>query len=142
MTMLRRTPESAGEYLKQRIGQSGTNYRDGINRVTENPAAKAIAAKDKWAAGVQDAIANDRFAKGLAGVTIEMWKRHSIDYGVPAYTQSANKAGENYTAFAKVFYPYLANARAAVLAMPSNTFQDNLQRMIAMATRLHEFKNL
>lgn len=139
--MVKLTPQQAAEKLKTRIQQSGTAYQQGIQNVTTNPAEQAIAAKQKWEAGIQDAIANDRYAKGLANVTLQGWKQNAINYGVPRYTGSGDKAAVNYQAFAERFYPFLQQVQQEVANMPNLTFQDNLQRMITNATRLREFRN-
>ena len=136
------TPQQGADKLRVRISQSGQAYEQGINAVTVNPAELAIANKQKWANSMMDAINNDRFAKGLQGVTLTKWKSAAITYGVPRYTQGATKAGENYLAFAQKFYPYLAQVQATVNAMPSLTFEERLERMIANARALHDFRNL
>lgn len=136
------TPQQAADKLRVRISQSGQAYEQGVNAVTVNPAEQAIANKQKWANAMMDAINNDRFAKGLAGVTLQKWRSATITYGVPRYTQGATKAGENYLAFANKFFPYLANVQQTISQMPSLTFEERIERMIANARALHEFRNV
>lgn len=136
------TPTQAAAKLKTRIQQSGQMYSDGVNAVQVNPAEKAIAAKDKWAASIQEAIANDRYAKGLAPVTLQSWKNATITYGVSRYTQSADKAGANYQKFAEKFFPFLQTEMATINNMPTTTFEERLNKMVASARAIHNFRNI
>lgn len=139
--MPRVTPQQAAAQLRSRIGQSGQQYAAGIERVTVNPAETAIANKDKWVAGIQEAIQNDRYAKGLANVTLQSWKQAATQFGTQRYTQSAAKAEENYLRFANDFFPYLQQVENEIAAMPNLTLQDRLDRMLHNANRLHEYRN-
>lgn len=135
------TPQSAGANLRTRISQSGDRYRDGVNAVTENPAEKAIAAKAKWEAGIMDAIANNRFEMGLRNVSLSDWKSATIEFGVNRYTASAPKAERNYIRFAERFFPFLETTMLRINAMPNTTFEERLEKMLANARALHEFRN-
>lgn len=139
--MPRITPQQAAEKLGTRIGQSGTAYMNGVNAVTENPAQKAIAAKAKWEAGIQDAIANNRFERGLSRVTLAGWKASVTNYGQTRYVGSAAKAQANYKMFADEFFPFLDTVSQEIDAMPANTIEDNINRMITNVRRLHQFRN-
>lgn len=139
--MPRLTPQQAAEKLGQRIAGSGGAYQQGVQSVSENPAQKAIANKDKWVAGIQDAINNDRYAKGLAGVTLADWKNATLTYGVNRYTSSSQKATTNYQKFAAEFFPFLDTVQQEIDNMPSLTLEDNINRMVTNVRRLHEFKN-
>ncbi len=139
--MARITPQQAAEKLGTRIGQSGTAYMNGVNAVTENPAQKAIAAAPKWVAGIQDAIANGRYERGLSRVTLTGWKNAVATYGQSRYVGSAQKAQANYLTFAQEFFPYLDQVSQTVNAMPANTIEDNIQRMITNVRMLHDFRN-
>lgn len=135
------SPQQAADKLRTRIQQSGTAYQAGVNAVTENPAAKAIAAKDKWEQGIQDAIANNRYVKGLENVTLQSWKAQTLNYGVTRFTQSADKAGQNYQKFAERFFPFLEQTMQTINAMPDTTFEERIQKMIANARALRDFRN-
>lgn len=135
------SPQQAGEKLARKIQAAGTDYQNGVNAVSVNPAQLAMAANDKWVAGIQDAIQNDRFRKGLSTVTLQDWKDATLTVGVQRFTSSGAKAQKNYTKFAQEFFPYLDTVQNEIDAMPNLTFQDSINRMIRNAERLHEFKN-
>lgn len=139
--MTKISPQQAADKLGQRIAQSGTAYSAGVQAVQTNPAQKAIAAKAKWEAGIQDAIANNRFVKGLQNVTLEGWKASVRDYGVNRYTGSAQKATSNYAKFAADFFPYLDTVSSEINSMPNLTLEDSIARMTHNVRRLHEWRN-
>lgn len=139
--MVKVSANEGADKLKRGISTHGQDYQSGVNKVTENPAQKAIAAKDVWEAGIRDAIANNRYEKGLSKVTLADWKNSVNNGGVMRYTASADKAAANYAKFAAEFYPFLQNVQNEVNALPRRNFQESLQRMIVNATRIHEYKN-
>jgi len=139
--MAKITPSQAAQKLGQRIAQSGAAYLAGVQAVTENPAQKAIAAKAKWEAGIMDAIANNRFEKGLSKVTLQGWKQSVADFGQNRYTSSATKAEKNYAAFAQEFFPFLDTVSDEVDSMPNMTIEDSIARMAHNVRRLHGWRN-
>jgi len=56
-------------------------YGDGIDRA-ENWQVNALAAKDLYAAKVQEAISEGRREKGISNTSNEEWKRRAKDKGV------------------------------------------------------------
>lgn len=139
--MVKVSPLEGADKLKRGISTHGSDYQAGVNKVTENPAQKAIAAKDVWVAGIQDAIANNRYEKGLSRVTLADWKNSVNNGGVMRYTQSADKAATNYAKFAADFYPFLQNVQNTIQAMPRRNLQESIARMVANVQAIHEFKN-
>lgn len=134
------TPQQAAEKLGRRIAQSGQDYLDGVNRVTENPMQKAAAKSDKWMSRLQEAHANGKWVAGLNRVSLPQWKTQVQQKGVSRYTQSANQAQTKYADFAQTFFPYLQTVQDEIAAMPDNTLQDSINRMVRNAQRLSEFR--
>lgn len=135
------TPQEAAAKLSNRIGQSGAAYLKGVQNTDKDPIALAIAAAPKWEAGIQDAIANGRYVKGLQRTNKTAWQNAVRDFGQSNYQSSGAKAERNYEKFATRFFPHLETVQQEVEAMPNLSFQDSLNRMIHNATRLRDFRN-
>lgn len=71
-------------------------YTDGVNN-PKNPWAATTAASDKnWAAGVQAAVADGRFAKGVNGAGDNKWKTGAITKGSTRYGPGVSAAQNTY----------------------------------------------
>lgn len=133
-------PTRAKDKWVRNLSGATEDIRAGINAVTESPTAKAAAAKDKWFAKIQIAQQEDRFAKGLLRVSLADWKKAAIEKGVNRIAGGAVANQDKMEKFMKDFLPFVETVRDKVQAMPSTTFEDNIQRMIANARGLKEFK--
>ena len=85
-------------------------YTDGINAVTESPGQKAARASGKW----------------LARVTAAQGKFERLASG-------AQKAGPKVNAFWNSFAAYLKAGQARIDAMPTDTFDQAMQKAYAQA---------
>lgn len=86
-----------------RVQGSGQFYTDGVNNTTKSQSGNAIAAKDRWAAGVQQAVASDLFAKGLTKSGDAKWKANAASKGGQRYASGAAAAAP---AWAAAFQPF------------------------------------
>jgi hypothetical protein len=81
----------AGKKFTERVAVATDEYKSGINR-TNDQAEKAIAAKDAYVAGIQDAIDRGAREKGLEAAGTAKWKNKALAVGVSRWPQGA-KAG-------------------------------------------------
>lgn len=86
-----------------RAGAAGQDYIDGVNNTTKSQSGNAIAAKDRWAQGVQAAAQNDLFAKGLAKSGDSKWKTNAAGKGGQRFAPGAAAGKDNWAAG---FQPY------------------------------------
>lgn len=127
------TPQEVAAKWKQRTSAASPDYVKGVRAVTENPAAKAAAAKDKWLASIQEAAANDRFAKGLGRVTLQDWQKAAAEKGGQRITAGVAGAESRMNTFLSGFLPALENITQQTRSMSSLTLADRIARMVAQA---------
>lgn len=131
---------SAAEKWVSRMSSSTEEYRKGIQRVQENPMAKAAQNVDAYRQGIMDAINDGRYVAGLQRVTLQQWKDAASKTGAERLASGATAGKPKMMAFLQSFLPFLANAQAQVKAMPNATFEQRKARMNAMADLVHQFK--
>jgi hypothetical protein len=119
-----------------RAGVAAGDYSAGVQGTQKDQAALAIAAKDSWAAGVQAAVANGSFVRGLTKSGTAKWKANSAGIGAQRYAPGVANA---QTAYANGFAPYLQVLSGLTLSQryprgdPRNT-----QRVIDVNTALNK----
>ena len=118
-------------------GAAAQAWNEGIQSSQKDQAALAAAAQPRYLAGVQDAVANNRFANGVTRRGTGYWKsqstKKSANYSV-GYTAGADNFS---SAIGKVI-----NAEANLVSAlpPRGDINQNLQRSQQMALGLHALK--
>lgn len=138
MAGVRANPQEATTKWVNRLSGATAEIQAGIDRVTEAPGVKAAAKRQKWIQAVQ--ASQDKWARNVAAVSLEQWKQLFKDVGVQRIAQGAQAKRSKYTAFANQFFPYLDQGIQRVAAMPDTTFEERIQRAVAMMRHNHEFK--
>lgn len=131
-------PMTAMEKWAARTAGATAEMAAGVNRVTEAPGAKAAAKSAKWLAAVTAAEA--KFKRNVGRVTLEQWKRSTLDVGVPRVASGVQAKKQKWGDFAAEFFPYLDQGIQRVQAMPDTSFEDRVQRMVAMVRHTHGFQ--
>lgn len=134
------TPQQIAAKWAQRTQQATQAYIAGIQATTVNPMAMAAAAAPKYLQGVQDAVNSGRWQKGLARNPASYWQSQAVNKGANRLGTGASNAQPKMEAFLTKFLPVLQQNVAQVKAMPNNTFDDRMARMVQMATLNHQFK--
>lgn len=138
MAGVRTTPQEATQKWVNRLSGATAEIQAGIDRVTEAPGAKAAAKKQKWIQAVQ--ASQDKWARNVAAVSLEQWKALFKGVGVQRIAQGAQAKQGKYTQFASEFYPYLDQGVQRVASMPDTTFEERVQKAVAMMRHNHDFK--
>jgi len=109
--------------------QRAPDYEFGINNPRTDWAEQTRAANDAWKAGVQQAAAQDRFAKGVARAGTSKWQANALSKGVQRWGPGVQLALDDYqTAFA----PFVeAFARATLPPRFARRDPRNLERVAA-----------
>lgn len=123
--------ESLKEKFGTRAAAAGKDYVDGVNNPRRDQAEAAIAAKDSFAQGVQQAIADDRFAKGVAAAGNEKWKRKASTVGATRFPEGARAAKDDWAKGAKPILDAIASVDLPPRG-PRGT-PGNIQRVVAVA---------
>lgn len=110
------------------VGQK--SYSDGITRPRKDPIEAAIAAEDKYAARMKEAIDERRRVRGLQGVTMQDWTQYAQNIGANRLVEGVTKREAKVDKFVRSFQPLLAGHVDRIDSMPAVTASDMEQRML------------
>lgn len=83
--------------------QRAPDYEQGIRAPRRDWAEATGAASDAWKAGIQAAIAQDRFSKGVAAVGSAKWLRRAVELGPRRFSEGVQIGAPEYE---KGFAPF------------------------------------
>lgn len=121
-----------------RMKQSVSDIQKGIDSITENPAEKAIAAKDKMLQGITAAVNDGRWEAGLRKVSLADWKTKTKQKVGERLAGGVDGAMTKRREFDQWLVGTLNNVLPEIAAMPKMTIQDSINRASAMITAMHE----
>ena len=119
-----------------RAGVAGPDYAAGVQSAGTSQFDNALAAKASWAAGVQQAAANDSFAKGLNKVGPNKWQQMATTKGVKNYPAGVAAAQASYTQGVTPFFSVLQNLTLSQRYPRGDP--RNQQRSVDVQTALHK----
>ena len=138
--MAKLTPAEFQEKHARRLKAAASDIRTGIGKVSESPTKKAAAKIDKmrqnWLAKLDDGTTRRR----LEAVTLDEWKKQTIEVGIGRIAQGIDGAAAKVTAFAEKLLPAVEAAQNKVRAMPDLTLEDNIQRMTTFIREMSKFR--
>jgi len=114
------------------------DYEAGIRDASVDWAGPTSAAADAYAAGVQAAVADGRFGRGVSAAGTQKWRNKALATGVQRWGPGVRAAKSDYQAG---FGPY-REVIAGIALPPRYARGDprNLDRVAAITTALHEAK--
>lgn len=131
------TPQQTARKWNSRLKGATTEIREGVEGTDKNPMQLAAANPEKWLFGVQNAV--DKFVAGLNRVSIEDWKRRTIDIGIPRIAAGADAA----VPAMEVFFAELADFQNTINSeldrMADVTLEDAIARATFQIRRMAEF---
>lgn len=115
-----------------------TDYTAGVSAPTRDWAGATAAAEGSYEGGIQQAIAQKRFSKGVRESGSEFWQKKSVEVGSPRWPQGVQAAGGDYEAG---FAPY-RDAIERVQLPPRGPAGDprNIERVSVIAKALRTTK--
>lgn len=118
--------------------QRAQDYAAGVRNPTKSWQEGALAAKDAQAAGVQEALANDSFSKGVSAAGNAKWQRKATTVGAARFGPGVQAAKPDYEAG---FAPYAGVISSTTLS-PRGSKGDprNYDRARQMGEALHSAK--
>lgn len=137
--MARVTPQEAAEKHARRLTAAGEDIRRGIERVTEAPGRAAAAQQVKMLANTTEAITSGKWARRVAAVPLEEWKRQATDKGLARIGPGIAAARQKQEEFYAKLLPFVDTARTSIRAMPSTTLDDRINRMVSFSRKMAEF---
>jgi hypothetical protein len=122
----------------QRAAAAGADYTAGVKSTTKDWAGLTAAAAPAWEQGVQTAVGNGRFAKGVQKAGTAKWQAGASGKGATRYPQGVTGGGPNY---ANNFGPFLQVISGVTLPPrgPRGS-PSNIQRVSTIADALHAAK--
>ena len=135
------TAAQGAEKWARRTKAATEDVRQGVARVTEAPAQKAIAKLEKMLRNFEEAVRSGKVERGLARTTLADWQRSMTEIGIGRIASGVdNKGADKMASFAREFYPFLERIQAEIEGMPDTTLDDNINRMVTNVRRISEFK--
>lgn len=113
-------------------------YVDGVQSTSKDPTALAIAQQNKLLTNVTQAITSGRYARNLSRVGKAGWQQAAVAKAAN-YSVGIQAAQAKYEQAIGPVLSQIATLQSQIASMPSATFQDNLNRMVAFATGLHNW---
>lgn len=132
--------QAIADKWSRNASQSTEAFKAGVQAVTENPAQKAIARKDAWVQGVQEAAADGSYERGLSKITLQSWKDSMLNKGAARIASGVTAAKPKFQAFMQRFIPHLQAGQAKLQSMPRGDLGTNIARAVAMIQHNAEFK--
>lgn len=126
-----------------RMKGSVSDIQKGIDSVTENPAEKAIAAKDRMLQGVTAAINDGRWENGLRKVALSDWKSKTKQKVAERLAGGVDAAMGKRRDFDQWLVNTLNGVLPQVAAKEKMTLEDGIERVRMIATHLRDnrYKN-
>lgn len=134
--MAKMTPAELAAKWAQKFGNSSEAYKQGIARVQENPAQKAIAAQDRLLSGFTESVVSGKWAARLGKTTLQSWKQAATEKGAAALAGAARVAQEKVAKAEAEMGPIRESIASSL--PPRGSIEENLERSRQMALRMHE----
>lgn len=121
-------PNAAAARWSQNLSAAGPKITEGVNAVQTAPGQLAARQKAVYLANVTAKV--DVWARAVAAVPLEEWRRSMIDKGVNRIATGAQGAQQKMATFLTSFLPHVD---AGVRALPPRgNLEANIGRMVAM----------
>jgi hypothetical protein len=122
----------------QRASAAGAAYTAGVNGTQKDWATDTAAAAPSWGAGVQAAVSNGSFARGVQAAGTAKWKTKAANVGAARYPQGVTAAQPYYQAGITQVLQVLSG-----LTLPARGPKGdpgNINRVSAVTTALRKMK--
>ena len=126
------TPDDQVTRMIDGVNRSGDRWTQNTLNPSKDPIAAGIAAKGKYAAGVQAAITNDSFAKGLAKVDKAAMQAAITNGGAARWSGGIAGRKDKILKAVTAIHALLGPVMAKVNAMPTVSDSDAIAKMTAM----------
>ena len=134
------TPQRAAEKWVRNLSAATGEIRDGVNGVTSSPMAAAADQAEKYRLRVNEAVDSGKYQSRLRGVSLEDWKRATIDKGIGRIAGGAAAAEDDVQDFMAELLPFQERLSSTIDAMPDTTLEDSIARQAAWTRGMAEFQ--
>lgn len=139
--MARVNPQEFADKWRRRLAGATEDIRRGIERVNTAPGERAAAAQEAMQTNLNEAINSGRWARRVAGVSLQDWKNAALEKGVNRIAGGAQASQAKMQRIAQELLPAVDSAASEARAMPKVTIEDSIQRAATFMRRMREFKD-
>lgn len=137
--MAKLTPKEAQEKHARRLKASIEDITRGVDAMTEAPGKKAAAKSAKMLANLTKSVQDGTWAKRVGGVSLEEWRRHMKDKGIPRISAGIDGAAAKTEDFFAQLFAYQDSIKGKLDAMPDLTLEDSISRMTTWVRDMAKF---
>lgn len=137
--MAKLTGREAAEKHARRFSEAVPDMKAAVDRITENPAEKALQKMDKMRTNWNKAFDDGKIERGFKRVKLSEWQeayKDKVDTGVTTLNRHLDKNAE----FFDELFTYQDGYVAKIKAMPDTTLEDSKQRMLANVDAMAKFR--
>jgi hypothetical protein len=118
--------------------KSSVSYiQAGIDKVTENPAEKAIAKQDKMIQNLTQSVNSGKWAAGLRGVSLADWKQQTKEKVGSRLASGVDGAMSKRQKFDAYLVNTLNGVLPEVANMPDMTLEDSVNKVRRVMEHMH-----
>lgn len=138
--MAKLSPTEYAEKWGRRLKGSSEDIRRGISRVTEAPGVAAAKQADLMKAKINEALDSGRWARNVAAVSLEDWKKKATDKGIARIGVGVDAAQTGQVQMAEKLLAAVDATNAEVAQTPRGDLEANITRMTTFARGMHKRK--
>lgn len=129
--MAKKTADQIAEKYTRGVAGAGADYAAGVQNPTRSWTQAALAGQKRWSAGIQAAIQNGSYGRGVQAAGDQKWQQGALNKGAQRYQSAATEAGQAYQAKAARIMAAAQAAQNAVSNMPDETIEQRIARSAA-----------
>ncbi len=129
--MAKKTPEQIAEKYQRGVAGAGQDYAAGVQAPSRSWAQATQAGAARWRAGIQQAIQEKSFERGVSAAGDAKWQAAAAGKGAQRYQAAAGEAAAEYAKKAGQIMSAGAAAQSAVANMPNETLEQRIARSAA-----------
>lgn len=134
------TPQQAADNWVRGMQNSTERVKQGVMNVQVSPTERAVNAIPRMVEGIQRAASDGRIERGLRRVTLEDWKRATLDKVTRIGTGASESKGK-MAAFMGQLLPFVESGMSQLNSQtPRGDLGQNLARMNWWANYMANFK--
>jgi len=137
--MAKLTPKQAQQKHARRLKAAIEDITIGVNNVTEAPGKKAAAKSAKMLANLTKAVQDGTWAQRVGDVTLEEWRTHMLEKGIPRISAGIDGAADKTEDFFAQLFAYQATLSGQLKGMPDLTLEDSISRMTTWVRGMAKF---
>lgn len=134
------TAQEFREKHARRLKAAVPDIQAGVARVTDAPGAKAAEKVDKWHQSISAQETKDKWQRRVASVSVDEWKAHMLNKGVPRIAAGIDGAAAKVEEFAEKLIVHQNAGLQQIDRMPDLTLEDSISRATAWIRHMSSFR--